>query len=745
MTAAARFRRLLADWLFSWRDWFTFLIVLLAFLSVVGSVDGAHPVDGMPSLYPIALVGLLLGFFLARLPWREWAIHLVALLLGAAALLGQVLAVTPGDGLQERAGEMVRRVHLWLEALFNGGISSDNLPVIVIIVVLTWVAAYLSSWSLFRWNNPWLALVPGGLALLINMSYLPRQSSASFFVFLLGAILLVARMHFSQGMKQWRRTGASYPRALHLSSINQAFWAGLLLLGVAWLIPVPGQARALQSAWDTWAHPVADEFAGLSRVFTAVEGKKGLPLSRTDSILPFRGSFSTTGGPIMSVKGSQPAFLRALVYDAYVSHGWKMSDRSQEPLTERSQETSRLLDLAQQQHQVPTTVEIEVVQGLPVFVAPGQPLGVDVAAQVETAADPLDVTSLRPLDSLKEGDHYTAVGLVSTAPADLLAAAGSDYPSWVTERYLQLPGDLPESVASLARDITRYDDTPYEKASSIQDYLRRYPVDLEESAPPSGRDAVEYFLFERRRGHPLYHASAMVVLLRTLGIPARLAAGFIIHPSAGAAGADGISQVGAEDASAWPEVYFSGFGWIQFSPAPVQPLASGLEGNVSQGPIDTSSMEQLLGLSPPPVPEGAARPAPQEGSAAAATGNGLPLRLALLCVSTVLALSIVSALAVRYAWNRGLAGLTYPAQLWEKTRRLSSWAGVKSQPWQTPREFAARLQRELPDVADLSFLVRVYERIEFGRGHLADEERPRLASLWKKLRSRLLRRLVRRR
>jgi hypothetical protein len=256
---------------------------------------------------------------------------------------------------------------------------------------------------------------------------------------------------------------------------------------------------------------------------------------------------------------------------------------------------------------------------------------------------------------------------------------------------------------------------------------------------------VEYFLFERQRGHPLYHASAMVVLLRTLGIPARLAAGFIIYPGAGVAGAEGISQVGAEDASAWPEVYFPGFGWIQFSPAPIQPLASGLGGNISQGSTDTSSMEQLLGLSPPPVPDGAAPQTPQQGSAAAATGDGLALRLALLCVSAVLALSIVSALGVCYAWNRGLAGLTYPAQLWEKTRRLSSWAGIKSQPSQTPREFATRLQREVPDVADLSFLVRAYERVEFGRGQLEDEERPRLASLWKTLRSRLLGRLLRRR
>ncbi len=169
--------------LFPWRDGITLLIVLAVSLSVVNSIDSAGWVEGMPSLYPIALFGIAAGYVLARLPWRVIFLYPLALLLGSTGLLIQVLAITPGDGLKDRSGEMVLRMRLWLDALTGGGISSDALPVIVLVLVLTWLAAYYLAWSVFRWNNPWIALVPGGLALLMNISYLPGQTSPAFVVF----------------------------------------------------------------------------------------------------------------------------------------------------------------------------------------------------------------------------------------------------------------------------------------------------------------------------------------------------------------------------------------------------------------------------------------------------------------------------------------------------------------------------------------------------------------------------------
>ncbi|MCJ7492456.1 MAG: hypothetical protein MUP15_09980, partial [Dehalococcoidia bacterium] len=108
--------------LFPWRDAVTLLMVLAISLSVVAAIDNAGWVEDMPSLYPIAVFGVATGYVLARLPWRAVFIHTLALLVGASELLVQVLAVTPGDGLKERSGEMVLRMRLWLDALTSGGI-----------------------------------------------------------------------------------------------------------------------------------------------------------------------------------------------------------------------------------------------------------------------------------------------------------------------------------------------------------------------------------------------------------------------------------------------------------------------------------------------------------------------------------------------------------------------------------------------------------------------------------------------
>jgi len=468
-SGARRFLGWLGRWLFSWEDWLTFAIVLMAFLSVVGSIDSARWVEDMPSLYPIALLGLLLGFFLARLGWRETFTHPIAILLGCAGLLWQVLALIPSGGFTERAGEMVERMDVWKDALLGGGINSDTLPFIVMVLVLTWLAAYVSSWSIFRWRNPWLGLVPGGLALLVNISYMPGQFSSSFVVFLLGGILLVMRMHFQGRMEEWRRTGTLYPQSLHFSSLFQTLCASFIFLGAAWLMPLAGRTAAFESIWQPWAQPVADKAAELSRVFAAIEGKKGTSTRNFEQFLPFRSYVGKGEAGALSVEAPRPGFLRGLVYDVYTSSGWKMGERSRQPLKERSDEATHSLETAAEQYQQAVAVKVAVKGDLPVFLTMGQPLAVDApAAEVETGADPSDVTSLRLEDSLKEGDQYTTVGLVSVAPPDVLRGAGSDYPSWVTERYLQLPKDLPSSISDLAEQLTRFDRNPYDKAISIE-------------------------------------------------------------------------------------------------------------------------------------------------------------------------------------------------------------------------------------------------------------------------------------
>jgi hypothetical protein len=166
---------------------------------------------------------------------------------------------------------------------------------------------------------------------------------------------------------------------------------------------------------------------------------------------------------------------------------------------------------------------------------------------------------------LKPGEQYQVTAALSNPSIQQLKKAGIDYPLWVTERYLQLPEGFSPRISDLANQLSQGLETPYDKAIAITNYLRReivYTNPLPES-PPRGEDSLEWILFDLKQGFCNYYASAEVLMLRSVGIPARMAVGF----------AEGVFDretnvytVRSLDAHAWPEVYFPGIGWIEFEP-----------------------------------------------------------------------------------------------------------------------------------------------------------------------------------
>jgi protein-glutamine gamma-glutamyltransferase len=181
--------------------------------------------------------------------------------------------------------------------------------------------------------------------------------------------------------------------------------------------------------------------------------------------------------------------------------------------------------------------------------------------------------------------NYVAIrytGLSQLPPLDRarLEAAGAEYPADVAERYLQLPDGLDARITALARSATERAVTRYDKAATLESFLKtKYSYTLDLTGKP-GPDPLAHFLFETRAGHCEYFASAMTVMLRTLGIPAREVNGFL-PGEYNELGGDYI--VRASDAHSWVEAYFPGNGWMVFDPTPAAPLESaGLFRRLSQ-------------------------------------------------------------------------------------------------------------------------------------------------------------------
>ena len=167
-----------------------------------------------------------------------------------------------------------------------------------------------------------------------------------------------------------------------------------------------------------------------------------------------------------------------------------------------------------------------------------------------------------------DGEHpistYEAWSDIARPTAAELRAASGTYPPEILLENLQLP-PLDARIAQLAQDITASAKNNYDRAAAIERYLLThftYTLQLSRSIP---QDPIAEFLFVRKAGHCEYFASSMAVMLRTLGIPARVVNGF-----RGMQFNDLTSQyvVRNRDAHSWVEVYFPGYGWVSFDPTP---------------------------------------------------------------------------------------------------------------------------------------------------------------------------------
>ena len=166
----------------------------------------------------------------------------------------------------------------------------------------------------------------------------------------------------------------------------------------------------------------------------------------------------------------------------------------------------------------------------------------------------------------------------------------------MTEAYTSLPSHLEEPVYALAREASSVAASPYDKALALQSWLiRGYRYTLDVAPHPENVDFVTSFLLDTRQGYCTYFASAMTVLCRMIGLPARYVEGWLAEPDE-----NGEALVTGLNAHAWTEVYFKGFGWLTFD---ATPRHTGSESPDSSGqdsppePSPTPSPE-------PPGPEG---------------------------------------------------------------------------------------------------------------------------------------------
>jgi len=210
--------------------------------------------------------------------------------------------------------------------------------------------------------------------------------------------------------------------------------------------------------------------------------------------------------------------------------------------------------------------------------------------------------------NVEKGDTYTMTALEPIDSAAIIALEAESDPASdkgyeaAMRDYLQLPDCIEDGVYQVADALTEGASTDAEKADAILNGLVAgcsYRLDVD--YPPQDRDFVSYFLLESREGYCSYFASAMVVLCRAEGIPARYVEGYRVY-----AEPDGVTNITGEDAHAWVEVYIRGVGWVAYDPTPGN--EPGGESEDHQG--EQNGTEPTPSPTPSPTPEPTPEPTP---------------------------------------------------------------------------------------------------------------------------------------
>lgn len=571
-----------------WWDW-TSVILLFSLLQTVATrlvvtewTTFLHLVQGFTSLGFI--IGISLGystFSRRRARWLSFWYMLIMIPLQWTSIISDEVS------LEEKISSISGRLLYSISDFFSRRPVEDPLFFVAIMSIVFWLLSASAAYQLLRHQKFLRAALPAAIGILVIQNYDNAVAGRVWIIgfFALTALLLLGRLTFLEEQKRWKskRVFLSPENSLDLTS-GMAIAAGLIIL-TAWTVPSSFlRIDSVRRTWNQITKPWTDFVDRFENAVSALDSpNSGRPGEFYGSELELGLGFPLSESvmfrvevPSLTASQKPPRFYwRGRVYDQFIDDQWRTTGTSREEFSPRfAPLTPADTPTGGSSRFIFTTGEAR----FSLLYAPAQPVWLSRPGTLFTspAGDEREITSWNASPGLLPGEAYQVEAVLNNPNIQQLREAGTLYPEWVTQKYLQLPEDLPQSIRDLAVFITAEADTPYDKANAITRYLRDN-IKYAPTIPKPPRDAypLEWILFTHREAYCVYYASAEVLMLRSLGIPARMAVGF--SQGTGTSIGEGFAQEAEEieinvytvrrnNAHAWPEVYFPGIGWVEFEP-----------------------------------------------------------------------------------------------------------------------------------------------------------------------------------
>lgn len=744
-----------------WWDWAAIGLLFVLLETVASRLVATTWTPFLYLIQTFTYLGFVVGTALGYSHFRRGTVRLLTFIYMLIMLsLQWTLAIDQHASLEEQFASVAGRLFFSTSDFFARQPVDDPLFFVALMSITFWIISSWAAITLVRNQNYLGSVLPAGIGLIIIQNYdtgiAGRLWFLAFFAFI--ALLLLGRLQYLQNKSSWRarRIFLSPDNSVDLTS-SMAIAAGLIIV-VAWT--APASLSSMKSAAKTWnqlTRPWRAFTDKMENAVSALESASGGSRGQFfGSQLALGQGFPLSDAMMFNVETPEVPFdqkppryyWRGRTYDRFVNGQWTTSG------TVREEYSPAVTDPFNVNIREATPAHFVFNTGKTTFsllYSPAEPIWVSrpgITFALPGVNGKEDIIAWHAYPALRGGETYQVDAILSNPNRQQLQDAGTDYPEWVTKEYLQLPKSFSPKIKNLATEITAQARTPFEKAIFITRYLReniKYAPTIPEV--PRNKDPLEWVLFEYKQAYCVYYASSEVLMLRSVGVPARMAVGFAQGERNG-----NNYIVRRLDAHAWPEVYFPSVGWVEFEPTAGQaPLDRPLP---PQDPADANNSNPLNDLRTEDNRDFAGREQNDPGVTVPVESPASVFRTLYLIPLLAIALGLAVFLSQRYGLTARVpvflhatierTGIEVPIWVthWEKWVKLSpiekSFESVNfalrylGQPvpvHTTPSERAAKLTRILPEKADEIKILLDEHQTSLYTSRIADVTQARHAAL----------------